>query len=128
MSRRNEIASYEYRPCFLAFRFPFGAPPRAPCTQQMLCPAMAGDPARLPAPLRSCLAARWLVLGSDRPEDLDTGVEDHAADETRCACISRPWTAMRLELEKPTNWLGYSARIAEAALRHRSLSPAARRP
>lgn len=27
----------------------------------------------------------------DRPEDLDTGAEDHAADETRYACMSRPW-------------------------------------
>lgn len=28
----------------------------------------------------------------DRPEDLDTSAEDHAADETRYACMSRPWT------------------------------------
>ncbi len=28
----------------------------------------------------------------DRPEDLDTDAEDHAADETRYACMSRPWT------------------------------------
>jgi hypothetical protein len=27
----------------------------------------------------------------DRPEDLDTEQEDHAADETRYACMSRPW-------------------------------------
>jgi hypothetical protein len=27
----------------------------------------------------------------DRPEDLDTTSEDHAADETRYACMSRPW-------------------------------------
>src|SRR5262249_41249202 len=27
----------------------------------------------------------------DRPEDLDTGGEDHAADEWRYACLSRPW-------------------------------------
>ena len=26
-----------------------------------------------------------------RPEDLDTNAEDHAADETRYACMSRPW-------------------------------------
>lgn len=31
----------------------------------------------------------------DRPEDLDTDAEDHAADETRYACMSRPWTATR---------------------------------
>lgn len=29
---------------------------------------------------------------ADRPEDLDTDAEDHAADETRYACMSRPWT------------------------------------
>jgi hypothetical protein len=28
----------------------------------------------------------------DRPEDLDTTAEDHAADEIRYACMSRPWT------------------------------------
>jgi hypothetical protein len=27
----------------------------------------------------------------DRPEDLDTTMEDHAADEWRYACMSRPW-------------------------------------
>ena len=27
-----------------------------------------------------------------RPEDLDTDGEDHAADELRYACMSRPWT------------------------------------
>lgn len=26
-----------------------------------------------------------------RPEDIDTDAEDHAADETRYACMSRPW-------------------------------------
>lgn len=27
----------------------------------------------------------------DRAEDLDTDMEDHAADDTRYACMSRPW-------------------------------------
>ena len=27
----------------------------------------------------------------DRPEDLNTNMEDHAADEVRYACMSRPW-------------------------------------
>jgi hypothetical protein len=27
----------------------------------------------------------------DRPEDVDTDGEDHAADEARYACMSRPW-------------------------------------
>lgn len=29
----------------------------------------------------------------NNPEDLDTNMEDHAADECRYACMSRPWTA-----------------------------------
>ncbi len=30
-----------------------------------------------------------------RPEDLDTDAEDHAADEARYACMSRPWTPVK---------------------------------
>ena len=30
---------------------------------------------------------------SKRPEDVDTHMEDHAGDETRYACMSRPWVA-----------------------------------
>jgi hypothetical protein len=30
---------------------------------------------------------------SKRPEDVDTDMEDHAGDETRYACMSRPWTS-----------------------------------
>jgi hypothetical protein len=30
-----------------------------------------------------------------RPEELDTGAEDHIAHETRYACLSRPLTARR---------------------------------
>jgi hypothetical protein len=33
----------------------------------------------------------------DRPEDLDTASEDHAADEARYACMSRPYTPPRKE-------------------------------
>lgn len=29
----------------------------------------------------------------NRPEDIDTNMEDHAADEARYGCMSRPWTA-----------------------------------
>lgn len=36
----------------------------------------------------------------DRPEDLDTTQEDHAADELRYACMSRPWIPKRVEAEK----------------------------
>jgi hypothetical protein len=37
----------------------------------------------------------------DRPEDLDTTAEDHAADETRYACMSRPWTRPAANDDKP---------------------------
>ena len=36
-----------------------------------------------------------------RIEDVDTDGEDHAADETRYACMSRPW--MPAEPQKPEN-------------------------
>jgi hypothetical protein len=32
-----------------------------------------------------------LQVDADHPEDLDTEGEDHAADETRYACMARPW-------------------------------------
>lgn len=37
----------------------------------------------------------------DRPEDLDTTQEDHAADETRYACMSRPWVPKPPAEKKP---------------------------
>jgi hypothetical protein len=44
-----------------------------------------------------------------KPEDVDTNLEDHAADEWRYACMSRPWArpipvSRRPELlvQKPT--------------------------
>ena len=36
----------------------------------------------------------------DRPEDLDTTMEDHAADELRYACLSRPYVPARPRLPK----------------------------
>ena len=44
----------------------------------------------------------------NRPEDLDTDGEDHAADETRYAALSRPWTPPKKGKRKP-NKSGYSA-------------------
>lgn len=38
----------------------------------------------------------------NRPEDVDTEAEDHAADEWRYACMSRPWVPKRVEPAKPT--------------------------
>lgn len=40
-----------------------------------------------------------------RPEDLDSDMEDHAADEWRYACMSRPWvrSAPKQDLKRPTD-------------------------
>jgi hypothetical protein len=37
----------------------------------------------------------------DKPEDLDTDGEDHAADEVRYACMSRPWIPRERKVEPP---------------------------
>jgi hypothetical protein len=45
----------------------------------------------------------------DRPEDLDTQMEDHAADETRYACLSRPYVPAKPEAARPVSVMqGYS--------------------
>ena len=36
------------------------------------------------------------------PEDLDTDQEDHAADETRYACMSRPWVPKKATMPPPS--------------------------
>jgi hypothetical protein len=41
-----------------------------------------------------------------RPEDLDTESEDHAADDWRYACSSRPWTRTIKEPEAPKDGYG----------------------
>ena len=42
----------------------------------------------------------------DRPEDVMTDSEDHACDEWRYGCMSRPWVPMK-EAPKPENISGY---------------------
>jgi hypothetical protein len=42
----------------------------------------------------------------DRPEDVMSDSEDHAGDEWRYACMSRPWVPMK-EAPKPENISGY---------------------
>lgn len=37
----------------------------------------------------------------NRPEDLDSDMEDHAADEWRYACMSRPWVPVTAQPKKP---------------------------
>jgi len=46
----------------------------------------------------------------DRPEDLDTKAEDHVADETRYACLSRPMTAKNPVAPNNPRDLGYGER------------------
>lgn len=42
-----------------------------------------------------------------KAEDLDSDMEDHAADEWRYACMSRPWIRKKPESDKPKNATGY---------------------
>jgi hypothetical protein len=44
-----------------------------------------------------------------KPEDLDSDMEDHAGDEWRYACMSRPWIRKPAADEKPKNVSGYRA-------------------
>ena len=44
-----------------------------------------------------------------KPEDLDSDMEDHAADEWRYACMSRPWVRKPRVDEKPKNISGYKS-------------------
>lgn len=39
----------------------------------------------------------------NRPEDVNTNMEDHAADEWRYACMSRPWNKPKPQPEEPGN-------------------------
>ena len=66
---------------------------------------MVGDERPMIYYFRTCRdSARTIpVLQHDdaRPEDLDTDAEDHAADEWRYACMSRPWVRKAPLPEKP---------------------------
>jgi hypothetical protein len=42
-----------------------------------------------------------------RPEDLNSDMEDHAADEWRYGCMSRPWVRKSATDDKPKNLSGY---------------------
>jgi hypothetical protein len=56
----------------------------------------------------------FLQHDPDRPEDLMTDSEDHAGDEWRYACMSRPWVPVR-EARKPENIVsGYRPYRADA--------------
>jgi hypothetical protein len=44
-----------------------------------------------------------------KPEDVDSDMEDHAPDEGRYACMSRPWIRPNREDDKPKNQSGYKS-------------------
>lgn len=46
---------------------------------------------------------------ADKPEDVDSDMEDHAPDEGRYACMSRPWIRPNREDDKPKNVTGYKS-------------------
>jgi Terminase large subunit, T4likevirus-type, N-terminal len=45
----------------------------------------------------------------DKPEDLDTNAEDHAADDWRYGCMSRPYMRVKPQDEKIKNRSGYKS-------------------
>jgi hypothetical protein len=51
---------------------------------------------------------------TERPEDLNTTAEDHIADETRYACMSRPWLRAPAEPASPAGTSGYRATRVDA--------------
>lgn len=49
-----------------------------------------------------------------KPEDLDSDMEDHAADEWRYGCMSRPWIRQKSEAETKPNISGYRSAPPQA--------------
>ena len=74
---------------------------------------LVGDEDNLPmiATFLTCVdSIRTLPLlqhDEGRPEDVDSDMEDHAPDEWRYACMSRPWVRKKPAEEKPANISGY---------------------
>lgn len=70
---------------------------------------------------KNCHAGFWrtmpdLVLDEDHPEDVDTDQEDHAYDDVRYGCVSRPWMAAPHRKEKKVDrWMQKFDREDEAA-------------
>jgi hypothetical protein len=52
---------------------------------------------------------------ADKPEDLDTEAEDHAADEARYACMSRPYVPKVTKEVKKVD-TGYRVKKSQAKL------------
>lgn len=54
-----------------------------------------------------------MILDDHNPEDVDTTMEDHAYDETRYACMSRPITPKRLSDGKLTDIQKHKKKLTE---------------
>jgi hypothetical protein len=50
----------------------------------------------------------------DKPEDVDSDMEDHAPDEGRYACMSRPWIKPAPTDDKAKNVTGYKSTSSES--------------
>lgn len=50
-----------------------------------------------------------------KPEDVDSDMEDHAPDEARYACMSRPWIRKASADDKPKNISGYKSASTSTA-------------
>lgn len=50
---------------------------------------------------------------ASKPEDIDTDMEDHAADETRYACMSRPWIPAGASATRPRQVRDYGQSNAD---------------
>lgn len=58
----------------------------------------------------------------DKPEDLDTDGEDHAGDDWRYGCMSRPWVSKAPETYRPTHvWAGQPDGSIKSSLTFRQL-------
>lgn len=58
--------------------------------------------------IRTLPALQHDIRGTEvNPEDLDTEAEDHAADEWRYACMSRPWVRFMTPEQKKQDTSGY---------------------
>jgi hypothetical protein len=59
-----------------------------------------------------------MMLHDRNPEDMDSDLEDHAVDETRYACQSRPITPQRFDDNKLTDIQKHKKRMAEKKKRN----------
>lgn len=48
-----------------------------------------------------------LCYDKNKVEDVDTQQEDHAYDDFRYGCMSRPWTPQHAKPQKPKDYGGY---------------------